>query len=382
MNKITTLIVMLFVCSIGFAQQQPQQQNLSTNSGETLLNSLQSKGFTLGGYAQIDYNEPDGSAPGKLDVHRLVLLFAYKFNDKVSFLTEVEYEHVNEVYVEQAYLRYQMAPSVNFVAGLMLVPMGIINEYHEPTTYYGVERPNVDKYIVPTTWRELGFGFNGNLPNANLKYQAYIFNGFKSFEDGSGVLRGIDGLRKGRQKGAESFVNSANFSTKLDWYGLPGLRLGLSGYFGQTQTDDSAVVGSTVGVSMLGLDARYKHQNLELRGQYINTNLNDTEEYNELTGKDLGSRMDGFYAEAAYNFPLNDVEALTPFVRYENYNTHAGVDGDLEANKAYDRDEWIFGLNWKVAQGAALKVDYQIVKNAVPGTESKNTFNAGVGVWF
>ena len=135
MNKITTLILMLFVCSLGYSQRQQQDQALSTNSGETLLNSLQSKGFTLGGYGQIDYNEPDGSAPGKIDVHRLVLLFAYKFNDKVSFLTEIEYEHVKEVYVEQAYLRYQMAPSVNFVAGLMLVPMGIINEFHEPTTY-------------------------------------------------------------------------------------------------------------------------------------------------------------------------------------------------------------------------------------------------------
>lgn len=382
MNKITTLILMLFVCSLGYSQQQQQDQALSTNSGETLLNSLQSKGFTLGGYGQIDYNEPDGSAPGKIDVHRLVLLFAYKFNDKVSFLTEIEYEHVKEVYVEQAYLRYQMAPSVNFVAGLMLVPMGIINEFHEPTTYYGVERPNVDKYIVPTTWRELGFGFNGVLPDANLKYQAYIFNGFKSYEDGSGVLRGSDGLRKGRQKGAESFVNSANFSAKLDWYGLPGLRLGLSGYFGETQTDDSSVANSTVGVAMLGLDARYKYQNLELRGQYIHSNLKDTEAYNELTGKDLGSRMEGLYAEVAYNFPLNDVEALTPFVRYENYNTHAGVDGDLIANKAYDRDEWIFGLNWRVAQGAALKMDYQIVKNAMPGSEATKIFNAGVGVWF
>lgn len=380
MNKITTLIVMLFVCSLGFSQQQ--QTTLSTNSGETLLNSLQSKGFTLGGYGQIDYNEADGSAAGNLDVHRLVLLFAYKFSDKVSFLTEIEYEHVKEVYVEQAYLRYQMAPSVNFVAGLMLVPMGIINEFHEPTTYYGVERPNVDKYIVPTTWRELGFGFNGNLPNANLKYQAYIFNGFKSWQDGAGVLRGSDGLRKGRQKGAESFVSSANFSTKLDYYGIPGLRLGLSGYFGRTQTDESAEVDSTVGVAMIGLDARYKYENLELRGQFINTNLKDTEEYNALTGKDLGSKMNGFYAEAAYTFPLNDVESLTPFVRYENYNTHASVEGDLVADKAFDRDEVIFGLNWKVAQGAVLKVDYQIANNAIPGSDSKNTFNAGVGVWF
>lgn len=382
MNKLTTLFLALLFCSFAFSQRQKQDQALSLNSGETLLNSLQSNGFTLGGYAQIDYNEPDGSAPGNVDVHRLVLLFAYKFSDKVSFLTEIEYEHVKEVYVEQAYLRYQMAPSVNFVAGLMLVPMGIINEFHEPTTYYGVERPNVDKYIVPTTWRELGFGFNGVLPDVNLKYQAYIFNGFKSYENGEGILRGSDGLRKGRQKGAEAFVNSANFSTKIDWYGITGLRLGVSGYFGQTQTDDSAVAGSTVGVSMFGLDARYNYKNLDVRGQYIHTNLRDTEEYNALTGKDLGSKMDGYYAEMAYNFPLNDIETLGPFVRYEHYNTHAGTAGNLEANKSFDRNEWIFGLNWKVAQGAVIKADYQIINNAMPGSESMKLFNAGVGVWF
>jgi len=379
MKNLKLLLAAVLISAVGFSQQN--SNNLSQNSGNRILNSI-NKGITIGGYGQIDYNEPDGSSVGKLDVHRLVLLFGYKFNDKVSFLTEVEYEHVQEVYVEQAYMRYKLNENVNVLAGLMLVPMGIINEYHEPTTYYGVERPNVDGKIVPTTWREIGIGVSGRVNSASLKYQAYLFNGFKSYAGGSGLLRGSDGLRKGRQKGAESFVSSPNFSTKFDYYGIAGLRVGLSGYFGKTQTDDTSIEASTIGVSMIGLDARYKFNNLELRGQYINANLSDTEDYNTLTGRDLGSKMTGVYGEIAYSFDLKGVEKLTPFLRYEKYNTHAETEGSLVANSAFDKNELIFGLNYKVAEGAAFKVDYQLVNNAVSASETGKQFNAGVAVWF
>ncbi|MBK5210317.1 MAG: hypothetical protein JJE44_12580 [Flavobacteriaceae bacterium] len=379
MKKIKLILVM-FIGFIGFAQEN--SESTYQNSGNKLLGDHLGKGITIGGYAQIDYNEPDGSKVGNLDVHRLVLLFGYKFNEKVSFLTEVEYEHVEEVYVEQAYIKYKLNENVNVLAGLMLVPMGIINEFHEPTTFYGVERPNVDNTIVPTTWRELGAGISGRINNASLKYQAYLFNGFKSYVGGVGTLRGSDGLRKGRQKGAESVVSSPNFSTKLDYYGIMGLRIGLSGYFGKTQTDDTSVEGSTIGISMIGLDARYKYNNLELRGQYINADLSDTNEYNTLTGKDLGSKMNGLYAEIAYGFDLKGEEKLTPFLRYEKYNTHAETEGNLVANDAFDKNELVFGLNYKVADGAAFKVDYQLVNNAVSGSNTAKQFNAGVAIWF
>jgi hypothetical protein len=380
MKKLGLLLAVVILSLNGFSQEKsnPDYQN----AGQRLLRENLPKGVTMGGYAQIDYNEPDGAEAGKLDVHRLVLLIGYKFNDKVSFLTEIEYEHVKEVYVEQAYLKYKASENLNVLAGLMLVPMGIINEYHEPTTFYGVERPNVDKYVVPTTWRELGVGISGNIDNASLKYQAYLFNGFKSYADGSGVLRGSDGLRKGRQKGAESVVSSPNFSTKLDYYGIAGLRIGLAGYFGETQTDDTTLESATVGVSMVGIDMRYKYNNLELRGQYISANISDSDKYNMLTGKDLGSKLNGLYGELAYNFELNGNEKLTPFLRYEKYNTHAETAGNLPANAAYDKNELIFGMNYKVADGAAFKVDYQLINNAVTGSDTKKQFNAGVAIWF
>ncbi|MEN8187519.1 MAG: hypothetical protein ABFR05_10365 [Bacteroidota bacterium] len=379
--KIKLLLVILFISTVLFAQQNEQDSLRVINR----LEYNNSNKLTIGGYAQIDYNEPSGSTSGKLDVHRLIMLLGYKFNDKVSFLTEIELEHVKEIFVEQAFVNYNVNPNFNVKGGLMLVPMGIINEYHEPPVFYGVERPGLDKYIVPTTWRELGVGVSGKFDELSLKYQTYIFNGFASYKDGEGTLRGKDGLRKGRQKGAESIISSPNLSAKVDYYGILGLKLGLAGYFGNTQTDDSSLDDSTVGITMIGFDARYMLNELKLKGQYVFTSISGSEAYNELTGKDLGSEMDGFYGEVAYNFmPLLDKKSDKEFVlfgRYEKYNTQKKTEG-FEENKAYDRTDITFGLDYKLASGVALKADYQWLDDEMSGDNRINQFNAGIGVMF
>ena len=377
--KLKILLGALLVTSIGFSQTNEIDQK---ESNENLKENVNSP-VSIRGYGQIDYNQPEG-VNGELDVHRMVLLFAYRFNDKVQFLTEIEFEHVKEVYIEQAYLNYSLSDNFAIKGGLMLVPMGIVNEYHEPTTFNGVERPSMDKSIVPTTWREIGIGINGKVDDANLKYQAYLFNGFASV-NGSKVLGGSNGLRNGRQKGAESTVNSPNLSAKVDYYGIQGLRLGLSGYFGRTQSEDGmdAIDGADVGVSMIGLDARYAVNRFSARGQYVNAAIKDSEDYNTLHTTDLGSSLNGWYLEAAYNLlSLEKEQKLNAFVRYEEYDTHASVDGDLVKNNAYDRNEVTFGLSYHIAPGAVVKADYQILDNAVVGNESSNKLNIGLGVNF
>jgi len=386
MNKITLSIAIL-VSSFGFCQtvsQDTTATNQQQNAAQNILSGTLSKGLTVGGYAQIDYNQPEGKN-GKLDVHRMVMLLGYKFNDKVQFITEIEYEHVKEVFVEQAFLSYSINDNLNIRGGLMLVPMGIVNEYHEPTTFNGIERPNVDKSIVPSTWREIGIGVSGRFNEASLRYQAYIFNGFASV-NGTKILGGSNGLRNGRQKGAESTVNTPNLSAKIDYYGLSGLRLGLSGYFGRTQAEDELddIEGADVGITMVGLDARYVHKRFSARGQYIQAILSDTNEYNILNEADLGAELKGWYVETAYNLlPLNKEQKLDAFVRYEQYDTHAAtLDAKISRNLAYNRDEWTLGLSYHIAQGAVVKADYQILDNAVKGNEAKGQLNFGLGVWF
>jgi len=377
--KIKLLIITILMSTVAIAQETKQDSLRVVNR---LLSDYNSNKLTIGGYAQIDYNEPDGSTPGKLDVHRLVMLFGYKFNEKVSFLTEIELEHVKEVYVEQAFINYNINSNFNIKGGLMLVPMGIVNEYHEPPTFYGVERPGVDHDIVPTTWREIGVGVSGKFNDLALKYQAYIFNGFVSYKNGEGTLRGKDGLRKGRQKAAESIINSPNLSVKFDYYGILGLKIGLAGYFGKTQTDDASLDASTVGVSMIGIDARYIYKALELRGQYISTSLSGTGDYNDSTGKDLGSKMNGYYGEIAYDLMPVLNKKLVLFTRYEKFNTHKETEGNLEPNKAYDRDIITSGIDYKIAPGVAIKADYQWLDNAEPNNNLNNMFNAGIGIMF
>ncbi|WP_430400526.1 porin [Flavobacterium sp.] len=368
-------------------QLDPQKQQ---NAAQRILSGNYGKAVTVGGYGEMLYNQPEGDN-GTLDVQRLVMLFGYKFDDKIQFVTEIEFEHVQEVYVEQAFINYNLANNVNLRGGLMLVPMGIINEFHEPTTFNGTNRPSMDKSIVPTTWRELGVGVSGKFNDLSLGYQAYIFNGFKSVtsdENGivtGGLLGGSNGLRGGRQKGIESTINSPNLSLKFDYYGLPGLRLGLSGYFGKTQAPDDVdmIDGADVGLSMIGLDARYAYRKFMARGQYIIADISGSKEYNALTGQNLGSQLSGYYIEGAYNLlPSQNAQKLFAFARYEKYDTHAKVDAITE-NLGYDRTDITLGLTYHLTSGVVAKADYQFNDNAaLPSDLVKNQLNFGLGVWF
>jgi hypothetical protein len=390
MKKNFLLVALLFVGIISKAQERVEPKSI----GSTILEKIKEEKLSIGGYGEVHYNQQiDGNTRynGKMDVHRMVLFFGYQFSDKASFVTEIEYEHVKELYVEQAFLNYNLRPNTSIRGGLMLVPMGIINEYHEPTTFNGVERPSVDKYIVPTTWREIGVGINGRINNLPLRYQLYVMNGFNGF-DGKAKLRGSDGFRKGRQKGAESTFTSPSISGKVDYYGIKGLNLGLSAYLGKTQSsefneldkDDNKAEkyadSTRVGITMVGLDARYKRKGFELKGQYIHSFVNNTKEYNKVGNTNLGKQMQGYYIEAAYDLLRGKKQALMPFIRYEKYNTHYKVSEGTQKNKAYDRSEWFLGLSYHLAKGAVVKFDYQTTKD---GNDLKKHFiNCGIGVWF
>jgi hypothetical protein len=366
------------------------------NSAEKIIGS--NEGLHIGGYGQIDFNLPtrDGSIHrnGTLDVHRFVTFIGYNFNEKTSFVSEIEFEHVSEVFVEQAFLNYRLENNMSLSAGLMLVPMGIQNLYHEPPTFNGVERTNVDKYIVPTTWREMGISLSGRGIQNSLNYKVMMVNGFNGY-DGEGVFSGKTGLRSGRQKGAKSYITFPDFAARVSYYGYKGLNLGLSAYLGDSEStmydgldlsDDASVASADstiIGIQMIGADARYKLGPLQLRGQYIVANLSNTDQYNGKTDSDLASVMAGYYSEIGYNL-LNNCETeneLIGFCRYENYNTHVETAGGLEINEDYNRTDITFGLGFKVAGGAMFKADYQILSNE--GSEDKKgQFNFGTAIWF
>lgn len=397
--KTTLLLSTLLLSLVSFAQVNDSTVSQTSAFRNQLYTSQFGIG-QLGGYAQIDYNQPFANPVrenGTLDVHRLVLFVGHRFGERLSFFSEIEIEHAKEVYIEQAFLEYSLTSWLNVRAGMLLIPMGIVNEYHEPPTFHSVERPNLDKYIIPTTWREIGAGFSGNIPTATLNYQAYLVNGPLSYKDGTGLFRGNDGIRGGRQKGAKSsFSGSPNLVMKINYYGLPGLTIGASGYFGRSQStlyngidaaDESMVTkadSSVVGITMLGIDARFRKNGFFLRGQFTAASISNTEQYNTFTGSDLGSKMTGYFIEPAFNILSigKDLkQQLIFFFRYEKYNTHDETSAETVANAAYNRTDFTTGLHFKPSPRTSFKIDYQRFTNAKE-TDGKNQINMGVGVWF
>lgn len=149
MNRIILFYLLLILGNQALAQVDNAPKNLAS-----VLISNTSQKLNIGGYGQVDFSTALKSgiqSNASLDVSRMVMSFGYRFSDKTQFLTEIEFEHVRELYVEQAFLNHSFADALNFRAGLMLIPMGIINEYHEPTTFNGVSRPMLDNVIIPTT---------------------------------------------------------------------------------------------------------------------------------------------------------------------------------------------------------------------------------------
>ena len=396
------LLLIIFVGGfVAYGQQTDSAKNLYQNSAEKLLGT--NGKLVIGGYGEVHYNQAfdnNTRSNGILDVHRMVMLLGYNFSSKTQFISEIEFEHVSEVFIEQAFVQHKFNNYFNIRAGLLLIPMGIVNEYHEPTTFNGVERPTIDNRLSPTTWREIGVGFTGNIIESSLKYQAYVVNGFNGY-NGKATLNGKNGFRSGRQKGAESYISSPNFSGKIEYYGFRNLNIGLSGYFGKSQSTlyngldkndpvaQAKADSSAVGIAMIGLDSRYNSGGLQLRGQLYYTGISNSEQYNKFTRvnnvqNDLGSAMFGYYLEAGYNI-LKGVAGtkheLIPFCRYESFNTHHSTEEGLAKNKSYNSDVITAGFTFSLAKGAVLKTDLQFLKTEASNEYSK-VFNAGIGVMF
>lgn len=400
-RKIFALMTILVISVTINAQIIDSTGTQYLNSAEIMLKN--DGKLNIGGYGEVHYNQPvskNQKELGTLDVHRIVMFLGYNFSKKTQFVSEIEFEYAKELWVEQAFLQHRLTNSINLRAGLLLVPMGIINEYHEPTTFNGVERPIIDNRLSLSTWREVGFGFSGNLLPVKLKYQLYAVGGLNGY-DTKAVFNGSLGLREGRQKGSKAYLSSPALTGKIEFYGIKNLNIGLSGYLGNSQSklfgklpDDNTILkanadSSTVGIVMAGADARFQLKGVEIRGQLYYITLSNTPEYNMFTRtgatiNDLGKSMFGYYAEAGYNIfkPFSNIEQeLIPFIRYELYNTHQSVDSGISENLNYKITQVTTGLTLKLNKKAVIKADIQFTKSAVADEFSK-TINAGIGVMF
>lgn len=343
---------------------------------------------TVGGYGELHYNEPDGNSDGQLDFHRFVLYLGHKFSEEISFRSEIELEHTRieagepeggELAIEQAFLDYRLHEHFVLRAGILLPPVGIINSYHEPPTFNGVERPNVDRVIIPTTWREAGAGVYGTF-SEGWGYQLYVVAGF----DASGFSAG-SGLRGGRQSAFKSTPTNPSLTGRIDYSPLGGFQIGASFFAGNSAAGRDSI--GTARVILWSGDLRFNHEAFSLRAVGALASIRDASFINAKRGAKVADRIYGFYVEGAYNFlrhfcPESD-HVLDAFLRYEKYDTQASTTGFARLIQ-YDRTDVVLGLTFKPTYDTAFKIDYSFFSNAMNSGFSRNTkqLNLGIGYYF
>ncbi len=341
----------------------------------------------VSGYMDFHFNKPRG-APGQLDFHRFVLLFGHSFSDRIKFWSEVELEHAlvegreekGELELEQAYLDFLVKPYFNVRGGMLLTPVGLINERHEPPSFYGVERPFVDTVIVPSTWFDSGVGFFGDLGRGFL-YKAYLMSPL----DATG-FSAEEGLRGGRQKGFESSFQNVAQTGRLEYHGLPRLALGTSFWRGNTGFN---LRGVNPRVKIFEFDGRYRLGRLDLRGQFSQAHINKAGELNLALQREGGvnpnvaERLRGFYWEtAARVLPRRFRRDLALFARYESFDTQNRMPRGFQPLKQFDRSAWVVGASWYPEPDVALKIDYTWLRNSSTVVRAVNSVNLGIGWWF
>jgi len=334
-------------------------------------------GLSIGGYGEFNLKKEVDDKSGNDDVFdfvRLVTYLGYKFNEQLLVNSEIEIEHAStgedgEVALEFAYLDYLFNAKANFRAGLLLVPVGIVNEMHEPPFFHGNDRPAVETQIIPTTWRANGFGMFGEiLPGLN--YRTYGVTSMVADEFSSENLRG------GRQDGSEEKAESFSWVGRLDYNPLAGLDISASAYIGnqgQDQTivtardpitgDPTATGSPSALMQMYEGHVQWFYRGWEFRALGVFVDLDDAGLLSVNAQETIGNQMLGYYFELAYDvMPLireGTDQYLAPWFRYEKYDTQYGVPSGFTANGNDDRQAFEFGLDYKPIPRVVLKVDYR-----------------------
>ncbi len=341
--------------------QQNQIDQLSSK-----LSPTTNSGVTIGGYGELHYNALENQKAGgknkyEVDFHRFVLFFGKEFSNDVRFFSEFELEHAlagegkeGEVELEQAFIDVALNDTHTARGGVFLVPVGILNETHEPPTFYGVERNPIEGKIIPSTWWEAGAGVYGELA-PGLAYDAYVHSGLKNSDAN---------IRSGRQKVSEAEASHGAFTGRLKWTGIPGVEIAGTLQLQQDMTQGASA--DEASAILFETHAVYQNGPIGMRALYATWNIDGDAAAS--TGKD---EQTGFYLEPSYK--LN--EKLGVFARYNMWDNAAGDNSDSE----YTQID--IGANYWIHEDVVVKVDYQ--DQSVPnGKDEMDGINIGLGYNF
>ena len=341
-----------------------------SSSGKSSQSSWADK-TTIGGYGELHYNNINNDGiddKNEIDFHRFVLFFGHEFTDKLRFFSELELEHAlsgdgknGEVELEQAYIEYDIRDNLQTKGGVFLMPVGILNETHEPTTFYGVERNDVESIIVPSTWWEAGAALNGYFDNG-ISWDLALTSGLAIPTTGDDAFR----VRSGRQKVSEAIANDFAYTGRLKYTGIQGLELaGTVNY----QSDASQQSGDGLGSGLLlETHAIYQNGPFQLRALYAGWDFDGS----AVAAADA-DRQSGWYIEPS----IRPWQQLGFYARYE----------DLDGARTRDKfKQWEIGANYWPHEDVVLKVDYRDRNVDTVDIDAKSVdftaFDLGIGYQF
>lgn len=326
-------------------------------------------GVSLGGYGEFLF-EDRFDAADRFDALRAILYFGYRFDENWVFNSEIEIEHGStsassgtttsggSVSLEFGYLEYLHNEQLNARAGLLLVPMGFINELHEPTAFLGAHRPETERRIIPSTWREMGVGVHGRIEG--FDYKLYVINGL------NGEKFSSSGLRGGRQKGNRAAAQDLAVVARVDYIEQPGLIVGLSFYCGQSGQDSKNTMSQNIpdlGTAIVEVHAQYEAEGLRARGLWAAAFIDDTVEFNRNTNNTLAKFLSGHYLELGFDvmsrIDPESGQALTPYLRYERVDTQASVADAFVRDGTKDEVFFTFGVEYKPRPNIVIKLDFR-----------------------
>ncbi len=356
------------------AQEQLGQQLASTvamiEAGDSTSFGNDS-GVSIGGYGEVHYNNTDSG--DQIDFHRFVLYFGHQFSDNLSFYSELEIEHAlagdgapGEVELEQAFVQWDYAPGHRVKGGLFLLPVGILNETHEPNTFYGVERNSIENRIIPTTWWEAGVMFDGELM-PGLGYNFSIHSGLNLDMSSTNPARQTS-LRSARQKVAEANGDSLAYTGRVTYLGLPGVSVGATLQYQSdlTQGDDDGIGISNIDATLFETDVAIQRGIFGFRALYARWDIDDRI---ELVNPGAQTQV-GWLIEPSVRF-----DKVGLFARYGTYDLTAGQDVASDSRAQID-----VGINYWMHQNVVIKADLQWQRN--DGATNIDGFNLGIGYSF
>lgn len=328
------------------------------NTGSTSTGSGLSNNTQIGGYGELHYNNLDSKK--EIDFHRFVLFFGHQFSDKLRFFSELEVEHSlagdgkkGAVELEQAYVEYDLSDNHHIKGGVFLVPAGILNETHEPATFYGVERNPIENKIIPSTWWAGGAALNGELA-PGWSYDLALHEGLNSTSYN---------IRSGRQNTSKADASDPAVTGRVKWTGLPGVELAATI---QYQDNITQGVDNDASAWLYEAHADIKRGGFGLRALYALWNIDGSGA--RAAGRD---EQQGFFIEPSYRV----TSQIGLFARYNQWDNQAGNSSNSV------RIQYDFGVNFWPHPDVVIKADWQQQDNE-GSTKNNNGFNLGVGYQF